>query len=806
MKTSIIIPYHRGEVYLRDCLDSLKEQSGQDMEVLLICDHANEEDLKCVKEYYQELPIQVYHLQDTTGVAAARNLGIEKAAGDYIYFLDSDDYLLAGTLEKLLLSAQLQDYDIVYGKKSPTWFSRSVYLTNKQEADTGDEEQEGEASDNESPELQAEHGASRRHHHKAKDAGEEEGSEEDESDETQVDKDVKDDIEVRVDKRFAEELEETEANLTEEQLQRRIEINRIQAYRILVAKRKGVRNISVLNILFKRSFIEEQHLRFPENLVYLSDVPFLLEALSKTDSFCKCLSAKYVKRKHNDAINFPSLTQVKDPNRFYEFLDTYYETAARLPKASELRDHFDIKYITYYTRVYAPKLKRSPNNAWREENFDSMSDIIRQVNPEVLKALKGYKKLIVKALIKKNLKASIRIATLHLGIKKLKRVIKSRKAMISSLYTHVFLKRKVQENWILFESFFGKNYSDSPKYIYEYLAENNPGKYKFIWVIDKKNTKIPYPHIKIKRFSLLYFYYLARCKYFVFNGRQPEWMVKRKEMVFLQTWHGTPLKKLVFDMDDVTSASPKYKQQVYKQSRAWDYLIAPNEFSSQTFRRCFMYENTMLDTGYPRNDILHDPKRDELAARIRKKLGIPAEKTAILYAPTWRDDEFYGKGQYKFQLQLDLDLMKERLGENYVILLRTHYFIADSLDVSAYRGFAYNLSRYDDISELYLISDILITDYSSVFFDYANLRRPMLFFTYDLERYRDVLRGFYFDIEKEVPGPLLFTTEEVIDAVGNIETVYREYSQRYDEFYDRFCEWEDGHAAEKVVKSVFEDK
>ena len=103
-------------------------------------------------------------------------------------------------------------------------------------------------------------------------------------------------------------------------------------------------------------------------------------------------------------------------------------------------------------------------------------------------------------------------------------------------------------------------------------------------------------------------------------------------------------------------------------------------------------------------------------------------------------------------------MLRRELSDEYVILLRTHYFIADSIDVSALEGFAYNVSKYDDISELYLISDILITDYSSVFFDYANLKRPMLFFTYDLEKYRDVLRGFYFDIEREVPGPLLFTS------------------------------------------------
>ncbi|HPU63265.1 MAG TPA: CDP-glycerol glycerophosphotransferase family protein, partial [Mobilitalea sp.] len=283
------------------------------------------------------------------------------------------------------------------------------------------------------------------------------------------------------------------------------------------------------------------------------------------------------------------------------------------------------------------------------------------------------------------------------------------------------------------------------------------------------------------------------------------WMVKREGNVFLQTWHGTPLKKLVFDIEDINSASPKYKQQVYKQSRAWDYLIAANAFSSETFRRCFMFDNTILETGYPRNDILHSPNKDQLAAVIRNRLKIPKDKKVILYAPTWRDDEFYDKGKYKFELKLNLDLMKKELGDEYVVLLRTHYFIADSLDVRHLKGFAYNVSKYDDISELYLISDILITDYSSVFFDYANLKRPMLFFTYDLEKYRDVLRGFYIDIEKEVPGPLLFTTEEVVDSIKNIDLIEQKYKSRYEEFYNRFCGWEDGQASKKVVESVFRD-
>ena len=109
--------------------------------------------------------------------------------------------------------------------------------------------------------------------------------------------------------------------------------------------------------------------------------------------------------------------------------------------------------------------------------------------------------------------------------------------------------------------------------------------------------------------------------------------------------------------------------------------------------------------------------------------------------------------------------LQETLGDEYVVVLRTHYFIVNVLDLSAYQGFVFNASAYDDIAHLYLIADLMITDYSSVFFDYANLRRPILFFMYDIEKYRDALRGFYIDIEEELPGPILMTSDEVIASV-----------------------------------------
>lgn len=147
--------------------------------------------------------------------------------------------------------------------------------------------------------------------------------------------------------------------------------------------------------------------------------------------------------------------------------------------------------------------------------------------------------------------------------------------------------------------------------------------------------------------------------------------------------------------------------------------------------------------------------------------------------------------------------MKEKLGDDYVIALRMHYFIADEINTDGLEDFAFNLSKYDEIAELYLISDILITDYSSVFFDYANLKRPILFFAYDLEKYRDKLRGFYINIEEDVPGPVVKTSDDVINKILNIDVVKQQYEAKYDDFYEKFCSWHDGNSTDKVVKKVF---
>ena len=360
---------------------------------------------------------------------------------------------------------------------------------------------------------------------------------------------------------------------------------------------------------------------------------------------------------------------------------------------------------------------------------------------------------------------------------------------------------------VVFESFHGKQYSDNPRAIYEYLQKHHP-EYELIWSVDRRYTKyfsqlgIKY----IKKLSIRWFLLLPRAKYWVFNTRMPNWIPKPKNTVYLQTWHGTPLKKLGVDIEQVRmpgTNTEKYKTNFLNESKKWDFLISPNAYSTEIFQRAFGFNNTIIESGYPRNDFLINANNEETINKIKSSNNLPLNKKIILYAPTWRDNQYYSVGKYKFTLQLDLDLMKKHLGEDYIIIVRLHYLIADNLDLKQYEGFVYDFSWHADIRELYLISDLLITDYSSVFFDYANLHRPIIFFVYDIEDYRDQLRGFYFDIEKKAPGPLVKTTSEVIDQIRRLEKEGIQNSHIFQQFYKKFCYLEDGKATERVVKQVF---
>ncbi|MGN6610885.1 MAG: CDP-glycerol glycerophosphotransferase family protein [Angustibacter sp.] len=356
---------------------------------------------------------------------------------------------------------------------------------------------------------------------------------------------------------------------------------------------------------------------------------------------------------------------------------------------------------------------------------------------------------------------------------------------------------------VVFESGVGKQYADSPRYVYEELMRRGVD-VKAVWAYAGQLHDLDRRTTVVDRLSPAYFYHLARARYWVNNQNFPHYVQRRADGVYLQTWHGTPLKRMLHDLDVVHGRDAGYLDRVTEASAQWSLLTSPSPFATQAMRSAFRYEGEVLEVGYPRNDVFFHDDREAVAARVRRRLGIAPDKKVVLYAPTFRDDQSLGGSAFAFRLPLDLDRVHERLGDDVVLLLRMHVLVRQAVTIPPHLSeHVVDASSFPEIQELFLASDALITDYSSVFFDFANLRRPMVFYAYDLEAYRDNLRGFYLDYVDTVPGPVVTTEDDLLDALSDLDSLQRKYSDRYDAFIARFSPHDDGDAAARVVDRVF---
>jgi CDP-glycerol glycerophosphotransferase len=270
---------------------------------------------------------------------------------------------------------------------------------------------------------------------------------------------------------------------------------------------------------------------------------------------------------------------------------------------------------------------------------------------------------------------------------------------------------------------------------------------------------------------------------------------KSPEATYLQTWHGTPLKRI---HSDVFWTPPGRQARLDADVARWDYLLSPNPVSTSRLRSAFGFEGEVLQTGYPRNDVLLSARSGVIRARVRACLGLSDNTTAVLYAPTWRDDEHFAEGAPSARLALDVDAFTHELGDTHTLLPRLHYLMTDRMAPLRRRGVV-DVSRYPDMQELYLAADVLVTDYSSSMFDFAVTGKPMIFFTYDLESYRDSLRGFYFDLQPVAPGPLVRTTRDLLGALGRLPELSDGYAERYHAFRQTFCPLDDGQATQRLA-------
>ena len=419
--------------------------------------------------------------------------------------------------------------------------------------------------------------------------------------------------------------------------------------------------------------------------------------------------------------------------------------------------------------------------------------------------------------MKKIKKFIIDICKKNKTLRKIARALLRKKKNIK--YKKYMKKYQTNEKVILFEAFGGRNYTCSPKAMYEKMITMKEFQdYEMVWafVEPEKHEVAEFKNLKIiVTKSEEYYEYCAKAKYWIVNSIMPEEIDKKEDQVYVQCWHGTPLKRLRYDIE-VNGATLNTIEEIKKRNdidaKRFDYFISPSKFCTEKFISAFNLKNLgkediIIEEGYPRNDSLfHYTEKD--IKRIKKKWNIPEDKKVIFYLPTFRDNQHESGVGYTYNLGIDFDSLKEKFQDEYVILFSPHYFVAKQVDVSKYEGFVINVTENDDINDMYIVSDIIMTDYSSVFFDFANLKRPMLFYMYDLDIYKGKLRDFYLDLE-ELPGPIAETQEDLEKNLKNIEKEFKKNKTKYEKFNKKFNYLDDGAAARRVINVIFnlkEDK
>lgn len=388
----------------------------------------------------------------------------------------------------------------------------------------------------------------------------------------------------------------------------------------------------------------------------------------------------------------------------------------------------------------------------------------------------------------------------------------------SADYEKISNKCTTDSKLVVFESYQGRSYSCSPKAIYQYMLSCPKfSGYSYVWVFRDINAHGSFPqNTRLVKFdSEESFYAYAQAGTWITNSRLRDFYIPKSDQKYIQCWHGTPFKKIGCDVTaagNATSTVQEIYDEYTNEAKRISLLVSPCDFTTSKLISAFNLkssgkENCIIQKGYPRNDALFNTD-SKTVENLKNTLNIPQNKIVVLYCPTFRDNQFSGSG-YTLEPAVDFDSLKDKCGSDFIILFRAHYFIANSFDFTKYSGYVLNVSEYDDINDLYLISDILITDYSSVFFDYANLKRPMLFYHYDLEEYKNKMRDFYFGTAM-LPGPVIQTQEKLENELNKILQDIRKggsgllkYEKALNAFNKKFNPLEDGHSAERTVKEIF---
>ncbi|WP_371777804.1 CDP-glycerol glycerophosphotransferase family protein [Streptomyces sp. NBC_01438] len=552
----------------------------------------------------------------------------------------------------------------------------------------------------------------------------------------------------------------------------------------------------VWNKAYRRAFVTGHGFRFPPG--YYEDAPWTFSSLISAETIAVLDRSCVLYRQRREGGNILRTVSRKHFDVFDQYDRVFAYLDAR-PELDSWRPALFRKMTDHFLTVLE-KPGRLPQNA-RAEFFHRAAKDYRSRLPEDFQRPlggKGYKYALLGLDSYPALVGVTRVNNVRnrakLGGRA--RVGRAKRAALGMFYKSQ-LRMPLDDNLAVFSAYWGRGYSCNPAAIEAELGRLAPDMRRVWAVRSEHRDRVPKGVEAVVVGSREYWSVMARAKYLTNNVNFGDTVIKRDGQIHLQTHHGTPLKTMGLDQAQYPASTSMDMEKLLRRCDRWDYSLSANRFSTTVWERVYPCRYTSLETGYPRNDVLLNSTAADVS-RARGELGLADGSTAFLYAPTHREYE------KSFAPRLDLPRLAEELGPDVTLLVRGHYFYKPTgrlADLQA-SGRIIDVSAHGNVEQLYLAADALITDYSSAMFDYANLDRPIVIYADDWDTYRAV-RGTYFDLMAEPPGAVATSQAQLASVLGSREWRSEASAGLRKAFRERFCDYDDGRAAERVVRRVF---
>ena len=736
---SIIVPVYNVQSYIRACLESVIDQSFSDFEIVVVDDCTPDHSGRIVDEMAsRDDRIRPIHLDANVGLGMARNAGLAAALGDYVLFLDGDDTFAPGSLKAIAEKLRVNDLPevLIYNYSRVWWDGRQAVSWG------------------------------------------------------------------------AELL----ANLS-------VGVFRPQEHRRLF-------NLLPIacNKAYRRDFLQQLDVHFQTGLY--EDISYTYTVLLNAQTAVALNRVVLLYRQRRSG-NILGTTSPRHFDVFAQY-DRVFAEADRLGISEGLRRHlFDIMVNHYVTILqHGGRLAKADRRRFFgqaamsvEQHTPDAEGDHRQNRPSNIRARlfrrKSYSTFAMYSWVDQRRVPTRRfLGRIYWPVRRTVRRVRA----VGRLY-YVFARmRPLDPTLVVFSEYWGTGFGCNPKAIFDALPEVAP-QLKAVWIIEKdKAGQLPVGVAHVAPNSLKQWVVLARAKYLVNNVNFPGAFVKRPGQLMIQTMHGTPLKHCGLDVmgHDVASVAidpkrvaPRKGEQIVatdaarshqefvdllRRSDNWDYAVSSNLYSTEVWGHAYPCNYSWLEYGYPRNDVLVNATAEDVEAS-RARLGVRPEQSVVLYAPTYRDVAG------DTSLRIDFADLIDRVSEEFVFIVRAHHTTSLGARINdlVKSGRVIDGSALPSIVDCYLAADLLITDYSSVMFDYAVLNRPIVIFADDWEAYQES-RGTYFDLLASPPGAVAISQAELVTVLVDRKYDDPDSRQRLAEFRTRFCSLDDGQAARHIIE------